>query len=138
MQECMDPQQARARLNEERERLERIRTSLVDPELGTPAIDVGELSRVDQHPGDVGTETFENERNAAILEDIEEQIREVEDAFQRLEAGTYGFSVLSGEPIGDDRLEALPAARFTVEEQARLDRENELRPRRNWPRPAPR
>ena len=43
----------------------------------------------------------------------------MERAEARLEAGTYGLSVLSGEPIPDARLEARPTAELTVEEQQR-------------------
>lgn len=135
----MDPERARARLNEERERLEAIRASLLaDPETRADGASVDELSTVDQHPGDIGTETFEHEKNASMLEDVEDQLREIDEAFQRLEDGTYGRSVLSGEPIPDDRLEALPAARYTVEEQAEIDREHGMRPSRPGPRPQPR
>lgn len=135
----MDPKRARTRLNEERERLEGVRRAILgDPATRGDASSIDELSTLDQHPGDVGTETFEHEKNASMLEDVERQLREVDAAFQRLEDGTYGRSVLSGEPIGDERLEALPAARFTVEEQAEVDREQELRPSGNGPRPAPR
>ena len=120
----MDPDRARKRLEEERERLERIRDSLAgDPETTGDAASIGELSAIDQHPGDIGTETFEHEKNVSLLESIEAQLVEIEDAFGRLENGSYGRSVLSGEPIGDERLEAMPAARYTVEEQARIERE---------------
>jgi DnaK suppressor protein len=44
-----------------------------------------------------------------------------ERAEQRLAAGTYGLSLESGEPIPDERLEAMPTAERTVEEQARFD-----------------
>jgi DnaK suppressor protein len=46
----------------------------------------------------------------------------VERAEARLDAGTYGLSVESGEPIPDERLEALPTAERTADEQERFDR----------------
>ena len=46
----------------------------------------------------------------------------LERAEARLEAGTYGLSVESGEPIPDARLEARPTAERTVEEEARYRR----------------
>ena len=79
---------------------------------------LGELSAVDQHPADAGTETFEREKDLAILEQVEEQIVEVEAALGRLEAGEYGKCEACGNPIGRDRLEAIPQARFCVEHQA--------------------
>jgi DnaK suppressor protein len=119
----MDPDRARKRLEEERERLERIRDSLAgDPETTGDAIAIDELSSADQHPGDIGTETFEHEKNQSLLESVNAQLTDIEAAFERLEKGSYGKSVLSGEPIGDDRLEAVPYARYTVQEQAEIER----------------
>jgi RNA polymerase-binding transcription factor len=120
----MDPKRARKRLEEERARLERVREGLLaDPETGGDASGIGELSAYDQHPADIGTEVFEHEKNQALLEQVEAELREIEDAFKRVDAGTYGLSTLSGKPISDDRLEAMPYARFTVEEQAQAERE---------------
>jgi DnaK suppressor protein len=117
----MDPQRARARLEEERDRLLRLRAGLVTEDGAVVGAHVDELSSADQHPGDVGTELFEHEKNAALLESVEAELRDIEDAFERLEKGTYGKSVLSGEPIPDERLEAVPWARYTVDEQAKAE-----------------
>ena len=89
----------------------------------TTADGAGELSTVDQHPGDSGTETFELEKTVSLLEQVEDELQEVEAAFQRLEAGTYGTCQACGRPIGDERLEAMPAARFCIEDQAKAERE---------------
>jgi RNA polymerase-binding transcription factor DksA len=43
----------------------------------------------------------------------------VERAEARLAAGTVGLSIESGRPIPDDRLEAVPTAERTAEEEAR-------------------
>jgi DnaK suppressor protein len=55
----------------------------------------------------------------AVRAELGERLAAVERAEQRLEAGTYGFSVRSGQPIPDDRLEADPSAELTIEEAAR-------------------
>jgi len=47
---------------------------------------------------------------------LQERLAAIDRAEQRLEAGTYGFSVRSGQPIPDDRLEADPAAELTTAE----------------------
>jgi len=44
-------------------------------------------------------------------------------AAHRLDRGTYGTCQACGRPIGDERLEALPATRFCVEDQAKAERE---------------
>ena len=50
------------------------------------------------------------------------ELAAVERAEARLAAGTYGLSIESGKPIPDQRLEALPTAERTVEEQERWAR----------------
>jgi RNA polymerase-binding transcription factor DksA len=119
----MDKATARRRLEEERTRLQGIRDDL-QRERAEATSDTGdELSSFDQHPGDVGTETFELERNVSLLEQVENELEEIEAAFGRLERGEYGRCQACGRPIGDERLDAMPAARFCVEDQARAERE---------------
>lgn len=55
----------------------------------------------------------------AVRAELAERLAAIERAEQRLEAGTYGFSVRSGQAIPEDRLEADPAAELTIEEAAR-------------------
>jgi RNA polymerase-binding transcription factor len=54
--------------------------------------------------------------DAAIKAELEERLEAIGRADQRLEAGTYGRSVRSGEQIPDERLRADPTAELTVEE----------------------
>ena len=111
----MDEARARELLAHERQRIER---SLVDLD---PAPDE-ELSHVDQHLADAGSELFETEREAGLATQLRDELAAVERAEQRLAEGKFGLSVESGEPIPDDRLERMPWAERTVEEQARYDR----------------
>jgi DnaK suppressor protein len=111
----MDEARARELLARERERIER---SLADLE---PAPDE-ELSHVDQHLADAGSELFETEREAGLATQLREELAAVERAEQRVPEGKFGLSVESGDPIPDDRLERMPWAERTVEEQARYDR----------------
>jgi RNA polymerase-binding transcription factor len=111
----MDEARASELLAHERQRIER---SLVDLD---PAPDE-ELSHVDQHLADAGSELFETEREAGLATQLREELAAVERAEQRLAEGKFGLSVESGEPIPDERLERMPWAERTVEEQARYDR----------------
>jgi DnaK suppressor protein len=113
----MDEARARELLARERERIER---ALADLEPGGSGDD--ELSHVDQHLADAGTELYESERDAGLAVQLREELAAVERAEKRLAKGTYGLSVNSGQPIPDERLEALPTAERTVEEQARYGR----------------
>jgi DnaK suppressor protein len=111
----MNEERSRELLKRERERIEAALASLSQED------DDG-LSDVDQHPSDQGTDVFEEERDAGIADSMREDLAAVERAEQRLAEGTYGLSVDSGEPIPDERLEAVPWAERTVEEQGRLER----------------
>jgi len=52
----------------------------------------------------------------------ERGVNSIERALHRLDEGTYGRSVRSGEPIPDERLEADPAAELTIEEARAAER----------------
>jgi DnaK suppressor protein len=118
----MDKATASKRLEQERSRLQRIRDDLQREQDEASVETAGELSGFDQHPGDSGTETFEKEKNVSLLEQMDDELVEVEAAFQRLERGTYGTCQACGRPIGDERLEAIPASRFCIEDQAKAAR----------------
>ncbi len=109
----------RGRLLEERARLEQVRLSLMeDTDVSEPERDAfSELSLVDQHPADIGTETFEREKDLSILEQVEAQLRDVDRATARLDDGTYGTCEACGRPIDAARLEARPATRVCLEDQ---------------------
>jgi RNA polymerase-binding transcription factor DksA len=119
----MNKATARKRLDEERERLQGIADDLQREQEESTSDTGGELSSFDQHPGDSGTETFEMEKNVSLREQVDFELQEIEAAFQRLERGTYGTCQACGRPIGDERLEAMPATRFCVEDQAKAERQ---------------
>ena len=111
----IDPELARERIAEEQTRVEGLIAGLRD-ELGTSENeDVSELSDYDQHPADMGTETFEREKDLSILEQLEEELSELQAALERIDNGTYGIDEVTGSPIDPARLEALPAARTNVD-----------------------
>jgi DnaK suppressor protein len=117
----MNKAKARKRLEEERVRLEGVRDGLVRDE--TDADAGAELSNVDQHPGDLGSETFEHEKNQSVLEQISDELVQIQAALERLEDGTYGTCQACGKPIRAERLDAMPATRFCVDDQAKAERD---------------
>ena len=120
----MDPEKARQALLVERERLNGVRSTFDDDGLDSTETDsVGELSSVDQHQADLGTETFEREKDLSIIERIEAELHDVEYALQRLDDGTYGTCEACGKPIAEARLDAIPAARLCLDDQAQAERE---------------
>jgi RNA polymerase-binding transcription factor DksA len=123
----METTAARTRLEQERQRLEETRRAALDLVTGTTEEAVQELATYDQHLADQGTETFERERDTSVLQRVEVELEGVDAALARLDAGTYGTCELCGKPIADERLEAMPAARYCLEDQARAEREGRSR-----------
>jgi RNA polymerase-binding transcription factor DksA len=121
----MDIDLARQRLADERERLTGVRATFDDEGLTESSENemVGELSSYDQHQADLGTETFEREKDLSILEQVEAELADVEHALRRLDDGTYGSCEVCGKPIPEERLEAMPATRLCLEHQAQAERE---------------
>ncbi|CAN5357207.1 hypothetical protein BH20ACT22_BH20ACT22_15540 [soil metagenome] len=125
----MDTKKAQELLEADRVRLERIRDGVSEDQgLGVESqqASLSELSSYDQHSADIATETFEREKDESILEQVEGELNDIDHALARIENGTYGTCEACGKPIGDARLEAVPTARFCVEDQARAERD--LRP----------
>jgi DnaK suppressor protein len=110
----VDAEKARELLRRERERIERALA-----EQGGAGN--GELTTVDQHLGDQGSELYADEFEAGLRERLLKELAAVERAEARVDEGTYGLSVESGAAIPDERLEAVPTAARTAEEQARFD-----------------
>ena len=121
----MESDLARQRLADERARLDGVKATFDDEHLTdqSESDSTGELSSYDQHQADMGTETFEREKDLSILEQVEAELAAVEHALRRLDDGTYGTCEVCGTPIPDERLEAMPAARLCLEHQAEAERE---------------
>ena len=111
----IDEGAARRRLDAEREKLQGMVADLRSETRQEENGQVGELSSYDQHPADEGSETFEREKDLAILESLETELAEVEAALRRLDDGTYGIDEVTGERIDPARLEARPEARTNVD-----------------------
>ena len=103
----MDPERARLLLARERERIERALAGL--RETTDSSGDAAE---------DGSQDLYQDEFDSSLAQDLADQLDALERAEARLEAGTYGLSIESGEPIPDERLEAVPTAERTVAEQA--------------------
>ena len=110
----MDADEARKRLLAEQDRVSGLVREL-RTEIGGGGADSSELSDYDQHPADTASETFERERDLGLLEDLEAELVDIQDALERVDNGTYGIDELTGEPIDPARLEAVPTARTNVD-----------------------
>jgi RNA polymerase-binding transcription factor DksA len=83
----------------------------------------GELSGYSYHMADAGTDSMEREKAFDIASKEGRLLLEIDDALRRVYNGTYGVCEISGKPIARARLEALPWARLSLEEQEKLERE---------------
>lgn len=106
----MDPERARELLARERARIEESLAALDrdGPLEGDARIEPGERDSED---------LYQDEFDLGRREELRNELAAVERAEARLGAGTYGLSVESGKPIPDGRLEALPTAERTIEEE---------------------
>jgi DnaK suppressor protein len=105
----MDPDRARTLLAAERERIERALARLRRQDDGEPADEFD--------PANLAADLYQDEFDEGLGADLREQLAAVERAEARLAAGTYGLSIESGRPIPDERLEVLPTAERTAEEE---------------------
>ena len=109
----MDEQRARELLGAERARIETaLREAAIEP---TDELSTTELA-------DDASDTYQNEYDQGRIDRLRQELDAVTRAEQRLDDGTFGRSVESGEPIPDERLEANPTAERTVEEENRRRR----------------
>ena len=118
----MDTDSARARLLKEQARLEGLHGAATRLKAGAQEAQERELSSSDQHPAELATETIERELDQSVVEHVELELTELQLALVRLDAGKYGLCEACAEPISDARLEAMPAARYCIEDQAKLAR----------------
>jgi len=123
----MNIEQARERLSAERDRLTDVRNAASRLSTAANEATTGELSSVDQHPAEQATETMERELDQGVLQQVEAELAELQAALRRIEAGTYGVCEVCGREIADGRLEAMPAARYCVDDQARAEKDPLLR-----------
>ena len=106
----MHPDRARELLAAERERIEQALARLGSQDAGAPADE--------EDPSNFASDLYQDELDEGLSDHLREELAALERAEARLAAGTYGRSIESGEPIPDERLEALPTAERTVEEEA--------------------
>ena len=106
---AMDDARARELLDDARAEAEQELSRLERPD-----------SQADVDPSDPANELRDDEIDAGRAGDLRGRLEAIERAEQRLADGTYGTSVESGDPIPDGRLELIPWADRTTDEEARL------------------
>jgi len=110
----------------QREKLLQLRTALMNSmkkvaeDTRTNRTDGSALA---MHSGDAGSDAYDRDFAHCLLFQEQNALIEIEHALRRIESGSYGICEVSGEPIPISRLEVIPWARFTVECQAEIEKQ---------------
>ena len=75
----------------------------------------GDLSSMPIHMADIGTDNYEQEFALGLMDGERKLLKEIDDALQRIEQGTYGVCEATAKPIAKARLKAQPWAKYCVE-----------------------
>jgi DnaK suppressor protein len=116
-------------IEKQHQRLLDLRDSLVDSMTGMTrdtirnAPEGSEASGSGQHQGDAGSDAYDRDFALSVLAKEQDALYEIEQALYRIKKGGYGNCEMSGHKIPATRLEAIPFARLTVEEQANWEKE---------------
>ena len=117
-----DIEKFRARLLEERERLEIELQEIEDRTARVAESErANELGTWEDHPADLASETFEREKDLAIGESVESLLNQVMTALEKVDRGTYGICDVCDKPIKKARLNALPFATLCLACQDRIE-----------------
>lgn len=74
----------------------------------------GDISNMPTHMPDIASDDFEQEFTVGLIENVEDEVREIDAALERIEEGTFGICESCGQPIPKARLRAIPYARLCV------------------------
>jgi DnaK suppressor protein len=114
----------------QREKLLQLRDAMVDSMAGVAQdtlrsrAEGSEASAFGMHQADAGSDAYDRDFALSLLSQEQDALYEIDQALKRIELGTYGVCEMSGKAIPHMRLEAIPFARFTVQCQAQLEKQN--------------
>jgi RNA polymerase-binding transcription factor DksA len=114
----------------QKDKLLQLRDAMVDSMAGVAKDNLrsraegSEASAFGMHQADAGSDAYDRDFALSLLSQEQDALYEIDQALKRIELGTYGICEMSGKPISHARLEAIPFARFTVECQSQLEKQN--------------
>jgi len=117
-------------VRDQKEKLLQLRDAMVDSMAGVAKDNLrsraegSEASAFGMHQADAGSDAYDRDFALSLLSQEQDALYEIDQALKRIELGTYGICEMSGKPISRARLEAIPFARFTVECQSQLEKQN--------------
>jgi len=81
----------------------------------------GDLSSIPVHMADLGTDNYQQELAAGLVDGQRQLLYEIDQALERIEQGRYGICEGTGKPISLARLEAMPWARYCIEYERMIE-----------------
>jgi RNA polymerase-binding transcription factor DksA len=114
----------------QKEKLLQLRDAMVDSMAGVAKDNLrsraegSEASAFGMHQADAGSDAYDRDFALSLLSQEQDALYEIDQALKRIELGTYGVCEMSGKAISHARLDAIPFARFTVECQSQLEKQN--------------
>jgi DnaK suppressor protein len=117
-------------VRKQKQKLLELRDTMVDSMAGVAEgtlrsrAEGSEASAFGMHQADAGSDAYDRDFALSLLSQEQDALYEIDEALKRIELGTYGKCEMSGKPIPRARLEAIPFARFTVECQSQLEKQN--------------
>jgi RNA polymerase-binding transcription factor DksA len=117
-------------IRSQKEKLLQLRDAMVDSMAGVAKDNLrsraegSEASAFGMHQADAGSDAYDRDFALSLLSQEQDALYEIDQALKRIELGTYGTCEMSGKSISHARLEAIPFARFTVECQSKLEKQN--------------
>ena len=115
---------------QQKDKLLQLRDAMVDSMAGVAQdtlrsrAEGSEASAFGMHQADAGSDAYDRDFALSLLSQEQDALYEIDQALKRVELGTYGVCEMSGKHIPRARLEAIPFARFTVECQSQLEKQN--------------
>ncbi len=120
----IDTDAFRRQLEEERGRVVAAIENLHAQHAGSIEDETGEInaSGADNHLGDTATATYDRELDQGLEENAGDVLSKIDGALKRIEEGTYGVCESCGNPIGEERLEAMHWATLCIDCKRREER----------------
>ncbi|MEI6534191.1 MAG: TraR/DksA C4-type zinc finger protein, partial [Verrucomicrobiaceae bacterium] len=116
-------------LKKQKQRLVDLRSHLVDTMEGVAKDSLrnrpegSEASVGGMHMGDAGSDAYDRDFALSLLSKEQDALYEIQEALKRIDSRIYGYCEMTGHKINEERLEALPFARYTREAQEQIERD---------------
>jgi RNA polymerase-binding protein DksA len=119
---AVDLEHFRARLLDERRQVVGAIENIHAENPGSLGDETDEPTFSDNHLGDLATATFDREMASTLEDNSTHVLNEIDAALVRIDDGTFGTCRVCGQPIGSERLEALPWATLCIEDKRKQER----------------